>query len=60
MLYVYFYVCMYACMHWCVLLYMQIYIYLYVTDFFEISRISRFMKGLKSASEVGKSILGHF
>jgi len=31
-----------------------------VTDFFEISRISRFMKGLKSASEVGKSILGHF
>ena len=33
---------------------------LYVTDFFEISRISRFRKGLKSASEVGKSILGHF
>src|SRR6218665_3319872 len=33
---------------------------LYVTDFFEISRISRFMKGLKSAFEVGKSILGHF
>ena len=33
---------------------------LYVTDFFEISRISRFMKGLKSASEVGKFILSHF
>src|SRR6218665_406071 len=33
---------------------------LFVTDFFEISRISRFMKGLKSASEVGRSILGHF
>src|SRR6218665_2241215 len=31
-----------------------------VNDFFEMSRISRFMKGLKSASEVGKSILGHF
>ena len=33
---------------------------IYVTDFFEISRKSRFMKGLKSASEVEKSILGHF
>src|SRR6218665_598900 len=50
-------------LHIYIYIYEYIYIYktyIYVTDFFEISRISRFMKGLKSASEVGKSILGHF
>ena|SRR6218665_801857 len=60
--YIYTYVCMHRMPY--IYIYMPyIYVCIYginVTDFFEISRISRFMKGLKSASEVEKSILGHF